>query len=63
MFFGFWVEIMLTILLSYIEVFNRVFGTRDMLFIHYGVSAMPYALIMVIWAEIRKFMVIVIIYN
>lgn len=57
MFFGFWVELMLTVALSYIEVFNTVFGTRDLLFIHYGVCALPFALIMLIWAEGRKWMV------
>ncbi|CAD8185836.1 unnamed protein product [Paramecium octaurelia] len=57
MFFGFWVEFMLTVALSYIEVFNTVFGTRDLLFIHYGICALPFALIMLIWAEGRKWMI------
>lgn len=59
MYFGFWIEFMLTMALSYIEVFNTVFGTRDLLFMHYGVHAMPFSLIMLIWAEWRKYMVII----
>lgn len=57
MFFGFWVEFMLTVALSYVQVFNTVFGTRDLLFIHYGVCALPFALVMLVWAEGRKYMV------
>ena len=48
---------MLTVALAYIEGLNTVFGTRDILFIHYGISAIPYALLGLIWQEGRKFMV------
>lgn len=57
MFFAFWVEFMLTVCLSYVGVFNAVFGTRDILFIHYGTGALPFALVMIIWAEGRKYLV------
>lgn len=57
MFFAFWVEFMLTVCLSYVQVFNTVFGTRDVLFIHYGTGALPFALVMLIWAEGRKYLV------
>lgn len=48
---------MLTVCLSYVQVFNAVFGTRDVLFIHYGTGALPFALVMLIWAEGRKYLV------
>ncbi|CAK59780.1 unnamed protein product (macronuclear) [Paramecium tetraurelia] len=57
MFFAFWVEFMLTVCLSYVQVFNAVFGTRDVLFIHYGTGALPFALVMLIWAEGRKYLI------
>lgn len=48
---------MLTVCLSYVQVFNAVFGTRDVLFIHYGTGALPFALVMLIWAEGRKYLI------
>lgn len=58
MFFGFFTELVLMIGLSYIKVFNLVFGTRDVLFIHFGIGSIPFALLMIIWNEGRKYMVI-----
>jgi sodium/potassium-transporting ATPase subunit alpha len=58
MFYSFFVEFMLTVGLAYIEGLNTIFGTRDIIFVHYGVSAMPYALLGLIWQEARKYMVI-----
>lgn len=57
MFFGFYTELILIISLSYIQGLNLVFGTRDVLFIHFGIGSIPFALIMIIWNEWRKYMV------
>jgi len=34
-----------------------VFGTRDVMFIHFGIGSIPFALLMIIWNEWRKYMV------
>lgn len=57
MYFGFLSETILMISLSYIKVFNLVFGTRDVLFIHFGIGSIPFALLMLVWNESRKYMV------
>lgn len=60
MYLAYFVEFVLTWALSYLEAFNLVFGTRDILFIHYGISTLPFAAFMIIWNEGRKFCVIII---
>lgn len=57
MYFGFLSEIILMVCLSYIQGLNLVFGTRDCMFIHFGICSIPFALLMIIWNESRKFMV------
>lgn len=57
MFLAYFVEFLLTWSLSYLEAFNTVFGTRDIIFIHYGICALPYGMVMIIWNEGRKFCV------
>ncbi|CAD8085019.1 unnamed protein product [Paramecium sonneborni] len=55
MYLAYFVEFLLTWSLSYLEAFNTVFGTRDIIFIHYGICALPYGMVMIIWNEGRKF--------
>lgn len=54
MYLAYFVEILLTWSLAYLEAFNTVFGTRDIIFIHYGICALPYGMVMIIWNEGRK---------
>jgi len=57
MYLAYFVMFLLTWALAYLEAFNTVFGTRDILFIHYGISTLPFAAFMIIWNEARKFCV------
>jgi sodium/potassium-transporting ATPase subunit alpha len=54
MYLAYFVEFLITISLSYVEVFNTGFGTRDLLFIHYGISGLPFAIVLILWNEGRK---------
>jgi sodium/potassium-transporting ATPase subunit alpha len=54
MYFGFASEIILSCLVAYCVPLNLGLGTRDVTFIHYGVGAMPFGLIII---KARKFMV------
>lgn len=57
MYLAYFVELVLTWSLAYLEAFNTVFGTRDIIFIHYGICALPYGMVMILWNEGRKFCV------
>lgn len=54
MYLAYFVEFTITWCLAYVEVFNTAFGTRDILFIHYGVSGLPFAIVLLLWNEGRK---------
>lgn len=54
MYLAFFVELLLTFTLCYVEAFNTGFGTRDLLFIHYGISGLPFAIVIILWNEGRK---------
>jgi sodium/potassium-transporting ATPase subunit alpha len=56
-FFGITTEICLTICCAYFYPFNIAFGTRDNIFIHFGMAAIPFALMQFIVAEIRKYLI------
>lgn len=56
--FGYTSELLLIIALSYVEGLNLVFGTRDVLFIHFGVCCLPFGAVMIFWNEFRKYMVL-----
>lgn len=38
-------EVMLILLAAYFQPFNTAFGTRDNIFIHFGIAVIPFALI------------------
>jgi len=56
MLFGFFTEITITLVLNYIYPFNIVFSTRDLVYIHYGTPGMPFAVMMVIYDETKKYL-------
>ncbi len=58
MYFGFTTELVLIILLGYCLPLNFAFGTRDLIYQHFGFIATPYAAILILWNEIRKFMIL-----
>lgn len=60
MYLAYFVEFTLTWALSYIHALNTVFGTRDITYIHYGICALPYGIVLILWNEGRKFCVILI---
>lgn len=45
MIFAFASEICITLLLAYSTGINLVFGTRDCIFIHFGIQGLPYCMI------------------
>jgi sodium/potassium-transporting ATPase subunit alpha len=57
MIFAFSTEILITLLLAYSAGVNLVFGTRDCIFIHFGLQGLPYCIFMNIWDEIRKYLI------
>lgn len=57
MLFGFATEYLVTILLTYSQGINIVFGTRDLAFIHFGLMGLPFCMIENIWDEIRKYLI------
>jgi sodium/potassium-transporting ATPase subunit alpha len=57
MYLAYFIEFTITWALSYVEVLNAGFGTRDILFIHYGMCGLPYGVILIAWNEFRKFCV------
>jgi sodium/potassium-transporting ATPase subunit alpha len=59
MYLGFASELMLSCLVAYSIPLNIGLGTRDVIFIHYGVPALPFAMIIILWSEFRKLMVII----
>ncbi|CAD8189747.1 unnamed protein product [Paramecium pentaurelia] len=54
MYLAYFIEFLITWSLSYIEVFNTGFGTRDILFIHYGICGLPFGIVLILWNEGRK---------
>lgn len=57
MIFGLTTEIMLTLICAYFYPFNIAFGTRDNIFMHFGTTAIPFALFQLILDEIKKFLI------
>ena len=44
MIFGIATEVMLVIICAYFYPFNIAFGTRDNIFMHFGMASIPFAL-------------------
>ncbi|CAD8071160.1 unnamed protein product [Paramecium primaurelia] len=57
MYLAYFLELLITLSLSYVEVFNASFGTRDILFIHYGICGLPFGILIIIWNEGRKYLI------
>ena len=50
-------EVMFVLLAAYFQPFNIVFGTRDNVFIHFGIAVLPFAFMQLFIDEFRKFMI------
>lgn len=61
MWFGFFVDIWLMAMLAYVIPINIAFGTRDVIFIHFGICGIPLGIYLLLWNELRKYMVIYIV--
>jgi len=55
MIFGWCTETCLTIFLAYLLPINHVFGTRDLLFIHFALPSLPFSMLMLVYDEARKY--------
>ena len=54
---GWAVEFALTIILAYVRPLNTVLGTRDVIFYHYGIYALFFSILMLVYDEIRKYLI------
>jgi sodium/potassium-transporting ATPase subunit alpha len=57
MIFGITTETLLTLACAYFYPFNIAFGTRDNIFMHFGMTAIPFALMEVLIDEIKKLLI------
>ena len=57
MILGWVIEIVLMFLLAYLRPLNHAFGTRDVIFFHFGIFGLFYACMMLVYDEIRKFLI------
>jgi hypothetical protein len=57
MYFSFVTEIMLVLAVTFFLPFNTAFGLRDNIFMHYGVSALPFSILQLIIDELRKYLI------
>ena len=48
-------EVMLILIAAYFQPFNVAFGTRDNIFMHFGVAALPFSMLMLVIDQTRKF--------
>lgn len=56
-YFGLAVEIMLALALNQTLFMVELIGTRDTLYIHFGIGAIPFGMIQLILDEIRKYLI------
>ncbi len=57
MIMGWGVEFTLTVFLAYFRPLNQVFGTRDLIFMHYGMYSLFFSILMLVYDETRKFLI------
>ena len=57
MMFGIATEILLVIICAYFYPFNIAFGTRDNIFMHFGMASIPFALFQLVIDEIKKYLI------
>lgn len=56
MYFGMTTEIMIGFILAYIYPINIVFGSRDNIFMHFGIVAVPVSLLILLLEEVRRYL-------
>jgi sodium/potassium-transporting ATPase subunit alpha len=54
---GWTVEFTLCFVLAYLRPINHVFGTRDLIFLQWGLYSLFYAMMLLLYEEIRKFLI------
>lgn len=57
MFFALTTELMLVLLVTFFIPFNVAFGLRDNIFMHYGMAAVPFAMLQLGVDETRKYLI------
>jgi sodium/potassium-transporting ATPase subunit alpha len=57
MFFSITTEVMLMLAVTFFYPFNVAFGLRDTIFMHYGIPALPFSMLMLLVDEIRKYLI------
>lgn len=57
MFFGMSTEIIIVFILAYVYPINVVFGSRDNIFLHFGIVAIPISLLIMALEETRKYLI------
>lgn len=57
MYFGMSTEILIGFCLAYIYPINIVFGSRDNIFMHFGIVAVPISLLLLLIEEIRRYLI------
>lgn len=55
--FGIFVQLALCLLSGFVLPFNISLGTRDNIFKHFGVPVIPFAMMQLLFNEIRKFII------
>ena len=57
MLFSISTEIMLILVAAYFQPFNTAFGTRDNIFMHFGMPIIPFAMMQLLIDELRKYFI------
>lgn len=57
MVFGWTSMYLLSVGLAYIEPINHIFGTRDLMFEHYYMPAVPFSILILLYDEVRKYLI------
>ena len=57
MIFGQLTETMLMFTYAYIKPVNVAFGTRDVIFWHFGIPGLPFSMLQIVFAEIQKYFI------
>jgi sodium/potassium-transporting ATPase subunit alpha len=56
-YFGIVTEILLTLVVAFLYPFNVAFGTRDCIFMHFGIMAIPFGLLNMLFDEFRRLLI------
>lgn len=57
MWFGFYTNFVIISTFTYFYGFYVALGTRDLIFNHMGIPGLPFAIYILFWAELRKYLV------